>query len=112
MHVQPGAMVWAPTHLLDGISARHIERWVRPNQPMTTFVKSLIVSACLCVPFHIALAGTLDRTGTGQKREPKLLERTERRTPPVDVFAAPAAAAEWLKRTNTRRFEVSVKIVR
>jgi len=44
--------------------------------------------------------------------QPKLLERTERREKPIDVFAAPSAIGRWINQRPKSRLEVSVKISR
>ncbi len=102
----------APTHLLDGGVVRHIERRAQPGKEMKWFVTSLLVTACACVQACGAAAGPLDTAGNTAKIEPRLLERTERKTPPVDVFAAPSALAHWVNRHARHRLEVSVKLNR
>ncbi len=101
----------APNHQFYGRVVRHIERRARPGKEMNTLLKSLLVSVCVCVPMLDVAAGTLDPRD-GSKPEPKLLERTERKSPPVDVLAAPSALAQWVNQHSKSRLEVSVRINR
>ncbi len=114
MRIQIWATFWAPTQPLDEPVVRHIERWACPSKEMTKVVTPLFVSACLYLSCMSAIAGSLDREahGAGGEPQPKLLERTERRSKPVDIFAAPSAAAEWVKARSTHRVELSVRIAR
>lgn len=107
-------MIRAPTQPLDGPVVRHIERWACPSKEMTKVVTPLLVSACLSLLCVSAFAGSLDHKahGAGDEAQPKLLERTERRSKPIDIFAAPSAAAEWVKARSTHRVELSVRIAR
>jgi hypothetical protein len=114
MSIQHSAMILAPTHRLDAGVVRHIERWGEPSTEMVRIVKPLFVSASVVMCSLSATAGSLEREGSGAGLEPqpKLLERTERREKPIDVFAAPSAIGRWINQRPKSRLEVSVKISR